>query len=120
MLKRWIKVDIPRLQLQVNTTTKKLGYTITRETTIAKLKDEINELDFSKPIDSCALPKMLVDVKNDGLFFKVYKDHVKGTELEEIPDMFFVLLSYCEEIGLDFETLAIAKKRFNDLLAAEK
>lgn len=113
-------MDIPKLQLQVNATTKKLGYTITRATTIAKLKDEINELDFSKPINTCALPKMLIDVKSDKLFFKIYKEHVKKTELEEIPDMFFVLLSYCEEIGIDFETLAIAKKRFNDIIADDK
>ena len=102
------------LQKAVYDTTKSLGYTVNKGNTLRKLKEELKEFRHAKRSDSFR-SEFLSNIQDDKAFKECFEHHVKHTEHDEIPDMFFVLLSYCQEYDIDFETLVMNKLRYNKL-----
>ena len=107
-------IDLTKLQYDVWTNTKRLGYLITKKTTLKKLKEEIKEFKKAKPVRWDKSLKLSM-FKSDKQFLHAFENDIKGTEHDEIPDKFFVLLSYCEENNIDFSILVANKLRYNKL-----
>jgi hypothetical protein len=105
-------IDLVKLQKQVWNNTVRMGYTINKKTTIKKLKEELKEFKLSRVIPNFRA-EHLSNIKNNSDFVFNFECHVKHSEHDEIPDMFFVLLSYCEQNNIDFETLVMNKLKYN-------
>lgn len=107
-------MNLKSLQKNTYANTINLGYKVNKITTCDKLNEELTEFETAKHGD-IKKAYQLSYVKDDKEFKRIFETHIKGTELDEIPDMIFVMLSYCEEHNIDFETLAKIKNRYNKL-----
>ena len=105
-------MNIKDLQKEVYKTTVDLGYKINKKTTVKKLKEEFKEFKVANTKNK-GLAYPAKDIKSDKDFKQYFDAYIKGSEFDEIPDMIFVLLSYCEEVGIDAETLIKNKLRYN-------
>jgi hypothetical protein len=107
-------MNIKELQEKVYRNTLRLGYSIDKKTTIKKLKEELNEFRDSGKRNYSVIEESF-NILEDEEFLKHFNNRIKNTEYDEIPDMFFVILSYCEKNYIDFETLVKNKLRYNSL-----
>lgn len=108
------EVNIKQLQKEVYQNTINLGYEVNKKTTLKKLKEELKEFKDSGKRHFSVIKESL-EIKDDKNFLDHFNKRLKNTEYDEIPDMFFVLLSYCEKNNIDFETLVLNKLRYNKL-----
>jgi len=109
-------MNMQKLQKDSHKIAISFGYKINKNTTIDYIKGELEELKTSNPSLIGKIHENISNIKDDKKFHDKYMNLVKGTEAEEIPDSFYALLTYCQEIGLDFETIAMNKKRFNEII----
>lgn len=107
-------MDIKKLQKHVYRNTFELGYRVNKKTTVKKLKEEIKEFKDSGKRHHSVIQESL-EIINDKEFLEHFNNRIKNTEYDEIPDMFFVMLSYCEKNEIDFESLVKNKLRYNSL-----
>lgn len=108
-------IDLSKLQGEVHQITKFLGYKINKRLTIKKLKQEIKEFKKSHIQRNKNAPLIGSTIQNDEQFVKYYDKYLKGTTHDEAPDIVMVVLSYCQEMGIDFETDFMNKYRYNTL-----
>lgn len=106
-------IDLSKLQGEVHATTKFLGYKINKRLTIKKLKQEIKEFKHSRFQRNKNAPLVASTIQDDKKFVKYYETYLKGTTHDEAPDIVMVILSYCQEMGVDFETDFMNKYRYN-------
>jgi len=59
-------------------------------------------------------PLVASTIQDDKKFMEFYELHLKNTVHDEIPDIILVMLSYCNEIGIDSETDLMNKVRYNN------
>lgn len=107
-------IDLEQLQMDVYKNTKRLGYDIDFKSTVLKLREELKEFKRSDPVyfDTSNFMK---DIKEDSYFLERFEKDIKHSVDDEIPDMIFVLMSYCQSSGRDLETLIMNKLRYNRL-----
>jgi len=107
-------MDIEKMQKDVYGETKRLGYEVNLYTTIGKLDEELKELKNCSAGDRRNIYTAGF-IQNDADFKSYFENKIKNTVYDEIPDMIFVLMSYCECKNVNIETLMNMKLRYNKL-----
>lgn len=107
-------IDLTKLQQEVYSNTIRLGYNPNKKETIRAVKRELREFSKTKKVLHKAINTVVSDTICDNQYKKVYDMHIKDKEECEIADIVFVLMSYCEQNGIDLETCLMNKKRYND------
>jgi NTP pyrophosphatase (non-canonical NTP hydrolase) len=108
-------INLNMLQKKVHQITISLGYKHDKKNTIAALKRELKEFKKSKEQLDKNTSFKISNVENDSNFKEFYEHLIKGTNEDEIPDIIIVLMSHCQENGIDLETILKNKIRYNRL-----
>jgi len=108
-------LDFKQIQSECHSIAKHLGYNTSKRSTILHLQSEIRELKHSKPEHDNNLSVIASNIENDIEFYRFYEDLIKGSDVEELPDPVNIILSHCEERGIDFELIFMNKLRYNKL-----
>ena len=106
-------IDIKQFQRETHLITKLLGYQdLSKKATIKKLKEEIQEFKAARPADIARIKKAS-NIQDNEEFKAYFDEHLKDTEADEIPDLIFIMLSFCQEYHYDVELLMAVKNRYN-------
>ncbi len=108
-------IDLNKTALEVYSNTVRLGYTVSKHTTVSKLNEETEEFEEADKLGSDIISAIVSNLQCDADFLLSYEQGIKGSEQDEIPDLIMVLMSYCVANDIDLETCFMNKLRYNRL-----
>jgi len=107
-------IDLLELQKKTHDNAIRLGYTVYKEATVYKIREELKEFIRAKPSPDVMEIKAISNIKDPAEFVKAYELHLKDREGCEISDIIKVLLSYSEYVDTDSEMNLVLKNRYNN------
>jgi len=107
-------ICLDTLQEQCNKIAKRFKYKTDKRSTYKHLKKELKEWYKSAPVEP-NLIETAINIQDDTTFMIYWNQFLKDTEVDEIPDMPFILMSFSHDRCYSIEDLLMLKKRYNEL-----